>query len=81
MTHTARFRFYEEPNDFLPPEKRERQFEYCFTGSPSVIAALPEKTREYYDEFYKCASCGKVYWQGGHFEKLKKTAEATGGGP
>jgi uncharacterized protein with PIN domain len=41
----------------------------------AVAAALPEKTRECYDAFYKCGSCGKVYWQGSHFSNLEKTVE------
>jgi uncharacterized protein with PIN domain len=41
----------------------------------SVLAVLPEKTRECFHDFYKCASCGKVYWQGSHFENLKKTVD------
>lgn len=28
-------RFYAELNDFLPPEKRQRAFNYVFTGTPS----------------------------------------------
>jgi hypothetical protein len=40
-----------------------------------VFPALPEKTRECYDEFYKCASCGRVYWQGSHFAKLRKMVD------
>lgn len=34
--HIAWFRFYEELNDFLPPEKRKTAFPYKFSGSPSV---------------------------------------------
>ncbi|HXH04514.1 MAG TPA: Mut7-C RNAse domain-containing protein [Candidatus Competibacteraceae bacterium] len=30
------FRFYEELNDFLPPERRKQSFIHCFTGTPSV---------------------------------------------
>ncbi|MDW8355295.1 MAG: Mut7-C RNAse domain-containing protein [Bryobacterales bacterium] len=33
---TARFRFYAELNDFLPPERRMREFEYSFSGRQSV---------------------------------------------
>ncbi|HEM49564.1 MAG TPA: twitching motility protein PilT [Caldithrix sp.] len=29
-------RFYEELNDFLPGEKRKKDFEYHFTGNPSI---------------------------------------------
>ena len=32
----ATFRFYEELNDFLPPERRKRAFEFGFSGTPSV---------------------------------------------
>ena len=33
--HTT-FRFYEELNDFLPPERRKIAFDYAFNGTPSV---------------------------------------------
>ena len=36
----ARFRFYEELNDFLPRYNRQRKFEYNFTGNPSVKDAI-----------------------------------------
>ena len=32
----AEFRFYEELNDFLPPDKRKRSFAHNFAGTPSV---------------------------------------------
>ncbi len=34
--HHATFRFYEELNDFLPPERRKTPFEHAFTGTPSI---------------------------------------------
>ena len=33
---TARFRFYEELNDFLPPEHRKQEFDYSFFGHPGI---------------------------------------------
>lgn len=36
----AYFRFYEELNDFLPVEKRERLLPYAFKGNPSVKDAI-----------------------------------------
>lgn len=36
MDHTATFRFYEELNDFLPLERRKREFPHEFNGKPSV---------------------------------------------
>lgn len=36
----AWIRFYEELNDFLPPQRRKRSFEYRFAGTPSVKDAI-----------------------------------------
>ena len=36
----ATFRFYAELNDFLPPEKRKRDIEYEFFGTPTVKDAI-----------------------------------------
>lgn len=36
----AQFRFYEELNDFLSPEKRKKLFSYQFTGRPAIKDAI-----------------------------------------
>lgn len=36
IEHSSEFRFYEELNDFLAPQRRKRSFEHRFTGNPSV---------------------------------------------
>lgn len=38
--HAATFRFYEELNDFLPPERARREHVYRFEGHPSVKNAI-----------------------------------------
>ncbi len=38
----ARFRFYEELNDFLPPERRKKEFTFNFNGNPSVKDAIED---------------------------------------
>jgi len=38
--HTARFRVYAELNDFLPAERRQREFAYEFDGTPAVKDAV-----------------------------------------
>ncbi len=38
--YRARFRFYEELNDFLSAEKRKQEFEYFFHDHPSVKDAI-----------------------------------------
>ncbi len=40
MKKFAEFRFYEELNDFLAPEKKKKAFSYCFQGTPSVKDAI-----------------------------------------
>lgn len=40
-----------------------------------VCEKLPLRTRKYYDCFYRCAGCGKIYWQGSHFIKMRDFIE------
>jgi uncharacterized protein with PIN domain len=37
----------------------------------AVAGLLEEKTLRYYEEFSRCESCGKIYWKGSHYEKLR----------
>ena len=32
---------------------------------------LLAKTKKYYNEFYQCESCDKIYWKGSHYLKMK----------
>jgi hypothetical protein len=32
---------------------------------------LPLKVKEHFDEFVRCPSCDKIFWQGSHYEKMK----------
>ncbi len=36
-----------------------------------VIDKLLPKTKKYYERFYQCRDCGKVYWQGSHIDDIK----------
>ncbi len=40
-----------------------------------ILDRLEEKTKRYYDEFSRCLNCGKVYWEGSHYRKLKIAVE------
>jgi uncharacterized protein with PIN domain len=31
---------------------------------------LEENTRRYFEEFFQCTGCNKIYWEGSHFEKM-----------
>ncbi|BAM02031.1 MULTISPECIES: Mut7-C RNAse domain-containing protein [Caldilinea] len=41
----------------------------------AVLDRLEPKTKLYYDEFQQCETCGQVYWQGSHFERMASFVE------
>jgi len=36
----------------------------------SIIGQLQPGTRKYYDDFFRCKDCEKIYWKGSHYTKL-----------
>lgn len=36
-----------------------------------VIDQLEPKTRRYYNNFRRCDSCGQIYWQGSHIDRVQ----------
>ena len=36
---------------------------------------LEPKTRQYFDEFWQCACCGQVYWEGSHVKHMLKLTD------
>jgi len=53
-----------ECNGVIVPVAKER-----------VIERLEPRTKLYYDEFYICTDCGKIYWKGSHYEYMNETLE------
>ena len=37
----------------------------------AVEDRLPPDTRQYYDEFYRCAACDQLYWPGSHYDAMR----------
>jgi uncharacterized protein with PIN domain len=37
-----------------------------------VSGKVPERVYEVHNEFLKCEKCSKFYWEGTHFQKIKK---------
>lgn len=35
-----------------------------------IIHLLEQNTQQYYDDFYQCSICQKIYWRGSHFDNL-----------
>jgi len=48
-------------------------------AKPEIDAALPDKVRGLYTRFKRCPGCGRVYWQGSHFERLRAVLERMAG--
>lgn len=42
------------------------------TDKQSVLEHIKEGTRESFEKFYRCKKCGKIYWQGSHYQRMKK---------
>ena len=37
---------------------------------------IPDKVAEFHSEFYECAACAKVYWEGGHLRRMRAFAKS-----
>jgi len=40
-----------------------------------VLARLPEKVRAAYERFQLCPGCGRIYWEGTHYARLRRLLE------
>lgn len=40
-----------------------------------IVDILQPRTREYFDHFLRCPSCGRVYWSGSHYEHMTRFIE------
>ncbi len=40
-----------------------------------ILDRLEPKTKLYFNEFYRCEECARIYWKGSHFDKLKRLLE------
>ena len=41
----------------------------------AVLDQLEPLTRRYFDEFHRCTGCGRVYWRGSHYQRMRKLIE------
>lgn len=37
-----------------------------------IAGQLPQRTRDFFSDFRRCNSCGKIYWEGSHYDRMKK---------
>ena len=60
-----------------------RHFSRCTNCNSKLICAekkqlhglIPEDTLNYYDQFWKCTGCGKIFWEGSHFKHILQWIE------
>ena len=45
------------------------------TPKEQLAGKVEKKTFIYYNEFWKCSKCGRVYWQGTHWDGIRATLE------
>jgi uncharacterized protein with PIN domain len=45
------------------------------TPKETIAGQVEKNTFIYYDEFWKCSNCGRIYWQGAHWEGIRATLE------
>jgi uncharacterized protein len=39
-------------------------------NKPDIIHRLEKNTKTYFDTFYQCKSCKKIFWEGSHYENM-----------
>lgn len=44
----------------------------------AVLDLLPERTRQFYEVFFRCQVCGQVYWKGSHYRHMQQLVEEAG---
>jgi uncharacterized protein len=42
----------------------------------SIIHLIQARTRQYYEEFFRCTGCLKVYWKGSHYGRMNQFIKA-----
>jgi uncharacterized protein with PIN domain len=40
-----------------------------------ILDRLEPKTRRYFDRFWFCQGCQRIYWQGSHYERLQRLVQ------
>jgi uncharacterized protein len=51
---------------------RECNAELHDVPKAKVLARLPQKVRDAYEHFQLCPGCGRIYWEGTHYARLRR---------
>ena len=41
-----------------------------------ILSRLQQNTAKYFDEFWQCDNCGRIYWKGSHYERMQRLVNA-----
>lgn len=44
----------------------------------AILPLLQQNTRAYFDAFWQCRNCRRIYWKGSHYERMMKMMEGMG---
>ena len=56
----------------------------CAADPARVASVVPPRAREHFEEYSLCTTCGRVYWKGSHYRRMRRLVDAvlaTGGPP
>lgn len=42
----------------------------------AILTQLEPATRRFYDAFWRCTECGRIYWKGTHYRRLKSLVDS-----
>ena len=67
--------------DLIPEMVPFRRCMHCnallqATRKESILQRLLPETAKYFEEFYACSGCKKVYWKGSHYRRMKRFIES-----
>ena len=46
------------------------------SDTSSILHLIPPKVKEFNTRYWQCQGCGKIYWHGTHYEKMKQKIDA-----
>jgi uncharacterized protein with PIN domain len=46
-------------------------------GKDQVLQQLPAQVALLHDEFLRCPDCGRAYWKGGHYSRMRQLIDAS----
>jgi uncharacterized protein with PIN domain len=42
---------------------------------PLIQNRLPPKTKQYFEEFWICEACDRIYWKGSHYQRMRRLVD------